>query len=134
MTCLRSLSTLSSPKQAFAKDLIMNKEIVAINQDKDAVMASKVYTNGRNSWMTDVWIKPLSDGSFAVALINKDPERAQPIVLKLSGDTDGDFYSGAASSTAQVRDVGRRVELGNHTDVFNATVPPMDGMLLRMTF
>ena len=109
--CLHSLSTLSSPKQAFAKDLIMNKEIVAINQDKDAVMASKVYTNGRNSWMTDVWIKPLSDGSFAVALINKDPERAQPIVLKLSGDTDGDFYSGAASSTAQVRDVGRRVEV-----------------------
>ena len=104
VTCLHSLSTLSSPKQAFAKDLIMNKEIVAINQDKDAVMASKVYTNGRNSWMTDVWIKPLSDGSFAVALINKDPERAQPIVLSLSGDTDGDFYSGAASSTAQVRD------------------------------
>ena len=77
---------------------------MAINQDKDAVMASKIYTNGRNSWMTDVWIKPLSDGSFAVALINKDPERAQPIVLSLSGDTDGDFYSGAASSTAQVRD------------------------------
>ena len=75
------LSTLNSPKQAFAKSMLMNKEMIAINQvrmigaipnfeldpcdpsgccgnailqDKDVVMASKVYTHGRNSWMTDV--------------------------------------------------------------------------------
>ena len=36
-----------------------------------------------------MWIKPLSDGTFAVALINKDAASAHNMVLKLSGDTDG---------------------------------------------
>ena len=36
-----------------------------------------------------MWIKPLSDGAFAVALINKDEKSAHNMVLKLSGDTDG---------------------------------------------
>ena len=91
------LSTLNSPKQAFAKKMLLDTEMIAINQvlcvcararpirmsacvlqfrtirvayssnlngfnccddaiaqDPDVVMASKVYTHGRNSWMTDV--------------------------------------------------------------------------------
>ena len=41
-----------------------------------------------------VWIKPLSDGTFAVALINKDETSAHDMVLKLSGDTDGAVHKG----------------------------------------
>lgn len=136
-----------------------------------------------------MWIKPLSDGTFAVALINKDAASAHNMVLKLSGDTDGavadtppivewefllivtmaagDFFSGPmASATARIRDIYayaialwcemydqtyaymdsntlrvraiidayRKRDLGNFTHMFNATVQPMDAMLLKLNF
>lgn len=74
-----------------------------------------------------MWVKPLSDGTFAVALVNKDAASAHDMVLKLSGDTDGaevdsapvvewkfltvaiaagDFFSGPTDSNmASVRDI-----------------------------
>ncbi len=64
--------SLHLPHQANAKALLTNTEIIAIDQDADAVMASKINTNGRNPWATDLWIKPLSDGDFVVAFVNKD--------------------------------------------------------------
>jgi hypothetical protein len=85
-------------------------------------MGSKIYTKGRNSWMTDVWIKPLADGSFAVALINKDGTEAHSVSLRLSGDWDGDFYSGPTSGSAAVRDVGASKDLGDFHGTFNTTV------------
>lgn len=51
-------------------------------------MASKINTNGRNPWVTDLWIKPLMDGDFAVAFINKDSV-AHEMSVVLSGDTNG---------------------------------------------
>ena len=112
---------------------ITNKEIIAIDQDPDVVMASRVYTDGRNPWGTDLWIKPLADGNWAVALINKDTV-AHNMVVKLSGDDRGDFFSGPAGSTAAVRDLHAAKDLGNHTGIFNVSVPPMDGRMFKFSF
>ena len=140
------LTTLNAPANANAKALITNKELIRINQDVDAVMASKIsgprpmgrdpYAQRRVSTRTavDVWIKPLSDGSFAVALANRDPVAAHVVQLDLSGDTGGDFYSGPLSKKATVRDVGNLKDLGHFVGHFNATVPTMDGLLLRFKF
>ena len=84
--------------------------------------------------MVNVWIKPLSDGSFAVALVNRDPAVAHSVQLNLNGGTDGDFYSGPATNIAKVRDIGRLKDLGTFHSHFNSTVPPMDGRLLRFAF
>ena len=117
----------------------MNKEIIDINQDKDAVAASLVYTMGRNPWACDLLIRPLSDGTFAVALINKDPSTAHTITVHIKHGFDAhhgfDFSGGPAGEQAgaSIRDVYAQRDLGNHTEWFNATVPSMDAMLLRFT-
>ena len=47
----------------------------------------------------------------------------------------GDFFSGPmGSNTASVRDIYEKRDLGNFTRMFNATVPPMDAMLLKLAF
>ena len=43
-----SLNYNNNHNQSFTIALLLNKEIVAINQDKDGIMASKVFTYGRN--------------------------------------------------------------------------------------
>lgn len=164
------LTTLNAPANANAKALITNKELIRINQDADAVMGSKISgatwtatwtAERRVNTAVDIWIKPLSDGSFAVALANRDPVASEPggctairsdsnskmlthparaqvaahaVQLDLSGDTGGDFYSGPVSKKATVRDVGNLKDLGHFAGYFNATVPAMDGLLLRFTF
>jgi alpha-galactosidase len=133
------LSTLSTPKQAFAKEILTNKEIIAINQDSDAVAGSLIYTMGRNSWATDLWIRPLSDGSFAVALVNKDLTASHSISVRIRGSGPhgggelSDFTGGPAGGQqgAEVHDVYQKRALGNFSTWFNATVPPMDARLLR---
>jgi alpha-galactosidase len=129
------LSTLDTPKQAFTKSILTNRELIAINQDRDVVAASLVYTMGRNNWATDLFIKPLSDGSFAVALINKDPTEDHTMAVRIAGGgrAGSDFTGGPAGQQkgAAVRDVYHHRDLGNFSDWFNASIPPMDARLLR---
>jgi len=70
-----------------------------------------------------------------VALVNRDPTEMHRVSLNFGSDnTDSDFFSGPASTKATVRDVGHLKDLGTFDSVFNATLPPMDGLLLRFTF
>ena len=46
----------------------------------------------------------------------------------------GDFYSGPDTNTASVRDIYAKSDLGNFTGHFNATVAPMDALLLKFDF
>ena len=96
-------------------------------------LLSQVYTDGRNPWGTDLWIKPLADGTWAVALINKDTV-AHNMVVKLSGNTGGDFYSGPTGETAAIRDLYARKDLGHFSGTFNVSVPPMDGKMYKFSF
>ena len=134
--CCDLSSFATAPQQANARALLLNAELIAIDQDRDAVMASRIgHAGGRNPWATDLWVKPLSDGSFAVAMINKDTGSNHTVSVRLSGDTDGDFYAGPTNTTtASVRDVFAQRELGRFTGAFSATVPPMDGAIFRVTF
>ena len=54
--------------------------------------------------------------------------------VTLSGDTDGDFYSGSNGTHAHVRDVFAKRDLGNFTATFTTPVAPTDGRLFRLTF
>ena len=128
------LATLDKPEQELTRSLILNKEIIQINQDRDVVPASLVYPLApgdvdRNPWATNILIKPLSDGTFAVALVNKDPKVANLITVDLMTDFSGG--PAGAQTGARVRDVYAQKDLGNITRWFNVTVPPMDARLLR---
>ena len=50
--------------------ILTNSEVIAINQDKLGVQGNKVTSDGTK----EVWAGPLSDGSFAVLLLNRGNE------------------------------------------------------------
>ena len=90
-------------------------------------------------WAADTWIKPLSDGSFAVVLVNKDPLQSHVLDIRLrqgdgplsNHDTREDFYP-AGPFRARIRDVATRTDVGVFSEVFNVTVPPQDAKIYRV--
>tara|TARA_B110000208_G_C11759620_1_gene426400 strand:- start:16 stop:1371 length:1356 start_codon:yes stop_codon:yes gene_type:complete len=119
--------------------LLLNKEIIAIDQDPDVVSASLIAnTGGRNPWGTDLYIKPLSTGEFAVALINKN-QQSVTMHVDMTSQPHGLFspFTGGPDpgcSRASVRDVVARTELGSFEGSFNATVAAKDARLFRFKF
>jgi len=51
-------------------DLLGNREVLAINQDPMGKAAGRVWAD---NW-TQVWARPLSDGTMAVGLFNRAPQ------------------------------------------------------------
>jgi hypothetical protein len=64
-----------------------------------------------HNWAGDVWIKPLSDGSFAAALINRDPLHAHPLRVGF-GRGDTMLFPAGPFANMLVRDVHARADLG----------------------
>ncbi|MEV0053617.1 hypothetical protein AB0H34_24335 [Saccharopolyspora shandongensis] len=52
------------------KDILLNPELIAINQDWGGKQGYRVRDDGE----TEVWAKPVSDGSVAVVLFNRTAE------------------------------------------------------------
>jgi len=67
-------------------NLLGNREVLAINQDPLGRAAGRTWTD---NW-TQVWARPLSDGTYAVGLFNRAPV-AMPVSVKFSdiGVPDG---------------------------------------------
>ena len=60
-------------------DLLGNREVIAINQDPLGRAASRIASD---NW-TQVWARPLADGTFAVGLFNRAPA-AMPVTVKFA--------------------------------------------------
>ncbi|MHB1539464.1 MAG: glycoside hydrolase family 27 protein, partial [Solirubrobacteraceae bacterium] len=94
-----NLAYLSQPNL----ETISNREVVAIDQDPAGVQGTLVSTSGEGQ----VWSKPLADGSFAVALLNRG---GSTISLASSATAVGlpsapsyevrDLWAGTKSSTS----------------------------------
>jgi len=92
------------------KNLLMNKEAIAIDQDVLGKQGDRLYQSGD----FDVWTKPLSDGRIAVGLFNRSwDNRDVSVDLSEIGFRDG----------GRVRDVWRQKDLGRRTGVFTDTIP-----------
>jgi alpha-galactosidase len=84
-------------------EAIRNSEVIAVDQDPAGVQGTLVATSGAGQ----VWVKPLSDGSRAVALLNRG---SSPRVLRTSATAVGmpaaggylvrDLWSRAAHTTS----------------------------------
>ncbi len=60
-------------------DLLGNREVLAINQDPLGKAARRVWSD---NW-TEVWARPLADGTVAVGLFNRAPD-AMPVTVKFA--------------------------------------------------
>jgi alpha-galactosidase len=104
------------------KEILMNKEAIAVDQDSLGKVGVKVRDDGD----LEVWVKQLADGSRAVVLFNRGltdekmtvkwTEMGYPSYLK-----------------ALVRDLWQHKDMGKFKDKYSATVPSHDAVMLRVT-
>ncbi len=100
------------------KELYMNKDMIAINQDSLGVQGHRISnTNGKQ-----VWTKPLKNGDIAVALLN-DNTSTQTIEVK--------FADIGVTGEVEVRDAWQKKDLGPRSSV-SAEVPAHGSVLLRL--
>jgi alpha-galactosidase len=92
------------------KNLLMNKEAIAIDQDALGKQGDRLYQSGD----FDVWTKPLSNGRVAVGLFNRSWDNR---------DVSVDLAEIGFRSGASLRDVWRQKDLGRHSGVFTDTIP-----------
>ena len=104
---------------AFTLGLLTNDEVLAVSQDSLGRQAARV----RKSGDIEVWAKPLSDGSIAVALFNRGRWPAEASV------SWGDL---GIRGTQKVRDLWRQKDLGRFADALTHHVPRHGAVLLRI--
>jgi alpha-galactosidase len=100
----------------------MNKEVIAIDQDPLGVQGDvvKQYENGK----LQVWVKPLKDGSKAVALLNRDTASRQIGVNWSDLGISGKWL---------VRDLWGHQDKGSLSGPCAAEVPPHGTVLLKVS-
>ncbi len=96
------------------KDILTNRDVIALDQDKLGKQASRIYSEGE----VDVWAKHLSGGAMAIAVLNAGSDRlsTHPFRLNLAklglhGTQQGkDLWTG---KSVELKD-NMPIELGSH--------------------
>lgn len=100
------------------KTILMNREVIAVDQDRLGIQGSRFQP-------LQVWMKPLSDGSKAVALFNfVTDDVPQPITLR--------FKDIGFSGPVHARDLWAHKDLGLLRDSCTVTPPKGGVVMLRL--
>lgn len=102
------------------KDVLLNKDVIAVDQDKLGRQGHRVFKKG----LFELWTKPLSGGTTALALFNRGHE-----TLKVNVNWT-DIH---LKTVRNVRDLWQKRELGNIAQGYEATIPPHGSRLLKVT-
>jgi len=102
------------------KDLLLNSEVLAVDQDVKGVQGHRVWEEGP----LEIWVKPLADGSHAVGLFNRS-ESATKMTL--------DFKSIGAPASAKLRDLLDHQDLGTVQNSYSAEVPKHGVVLVKVS-
>jgi len=103
------------------RDILINKEVIAIDQDALGKEGRRVSKNGD----LEVWAKELSDGSRAAVLLNRGASE-QTITVRW---TDLGYPS---HLSANLRDLWSHKDLGAFKDQYSATVPSHGVVMIRI--
>ena len=106
---------------AATRDILLNKEVVAVDQDSLGVQGMLVQEPAPD---LQVWSKPLSDGSRAVVLFNRSTLQT---VITASWRALG------IRGPARVRDLWTHADLGTFPARFMAPVPAHGVVMVRIT-
>jgi alpha-galactosidase len=108
------------------KQVLLNKEIIDVNQDYPGKGGNRIaYTNCTEAFdACQVWAKPLSDKTYAVAFYN-------------AGDTKNTIYFNLnmlnfTSPSVAVRDLWQHADLGTFSGIFHADVANHDTAIYKM--
>ena len=125
MWCLLAAPLMSGndvrTMSAATKEILMNKELIAVDQDPLGVEGHKVRTSGDG----EVWTRPLADGSRAVALLNRGTAAA---TINFAW-TDLGYPEHLQAS---VRDLWAHQDKGKVHGSFSAEVPSHGVVMLKV--
>lgn len=102
------------------KELLMNREVIAVDQDQLGKQGDRVWTQGP----AEIWAKPLSGGAKAVALFNR-AETPRTISLKLSMVGFG--------LQAKLRDLWAHKAVTATDGVYTVVVPRHGAVMLKVS-
>ena len=102
------------------KSILLNREVIAIDQDPLGRQASPV-KNGE----LETWVKPLADGGAAVGVVNMGATAASATVL------ERDLHLNGAVKTA--RDVWAHQDVQFKKGAYTAMVPSHGVLMLRVS-
>jgi alpha-galactosidase len=102
------------------KAILMNKEVIAIDQDALGKQASPVKKGDM-----ETWTKPLADGSLAVGVVNLGAASAQATV------SAGDL--GLGKKVKRARDLWAHQDVKFKDGAYSATVPSHGVLLLKLS-
>jgi alpha-galactosidase len=100
-------------------EILTNEEVIAVDQDAAGVQGHRVWQEGP----TEIWIKPLADGSKAVAAFNREP---RPMEVPLN------FTELSLPAAIRARDLWAHKDLGNFQQTMTITVPGHGSVLLKV--
>lgn len=103
------------------KRILLNREVIAINQDPLGVQGRRVSKDGDK----EVWVKPLSGGGRAVLLLNRGTEPVQIAV-------DWAQLNYPADLQAQVRDLWQHKALAPQRGRYAAEVPAHGVVVVKL--
>jgi len=103
----------------FTTDLMTNHEVLEVNQDMLGKAGQRVWQQDR----LEVWARPLSDGTHAVALFNRGLQAAA--VTARWSDI-------GVTGRQVVRDLWRHSDIGTFANAFSTTVPAHGAMLVKV--
>jgi alpha-galactosidase len=106
---------------ADTKDILLNKEVIAIDQDTLGQQGRRVKKDGD----LEIWSKQLADGGRAVALLNRGKAAAQ-ISVKWTDIGYPDTLS------ASVRDLWAKKDVGQKAGGYSAEVPSHGVVMIKV--
>jgi alpha-galactosidase len=102
------------------REILTAREVIAVNQDAAGKQARRTIKDRD----LEVWKKPLSNGEFALGLLNRGPS-TQEFKVKWSDI--------AIPKAWKVRDLWARTDLGVFRDSFTAKIASHETRLLRLS-
>jgi alpha-galactosidase len=102
------------------KNILLNKEIIAVNQDPKAKAGTRIQSDVQK----DVWLRQLSDGSKAVVIFNKQTTAAQISI---------NFSDIGTAKKANIRDLWSHTNKGTFTNAYTAQVAPHGVVMIKLT-
>jgi alpha-galactosidase len=98
---------------ATTKSILLNKEVIAVDQDRLGVQGHRVWKDGDR----EVWVKPLAGGGRALLLFNRGET---PAAIRATAEQ----LSWPSGIRAKVRDLWAHKNVGRWSGSIETTVEP----------
>ena len=105
---------------AETRELLTNSEVIAVDQDPKGLQGHRLWEEGP----LEIWVKPLADGSQAVALFNRGESALE---MRLDAHLIG------VPTSSKLRDLLDHKDLGPIQDSYVTKVPMRGVVLLRVS-